>query len=274
MKNLRISAIIISLFICISMTSILTVNAKDFTLTITGGETAIGGNIPVQIQLSDGLGIYGGELRFEYDPDALQLISALNGGIISNGLNVLNTETPGFINSVFVMMDGTDDAGVILDLVFLAKQQGTALINVTKVEFINSDMEKCEYVLNIQPIEISKNETETSIEISPDMPTQPPITSAPSIPVISTTPVPQTEAPSEHITSDSIQNSKKLGSGDINLDEKLNLVDLLVLKRAINGKYSLSEEQHNNADLNGDGIIDEKDLAMLKNEILRKGTLN
>jgi len=62
--------------------------------------------------------------------------------------------------------------------------------------------------------------------------------------------------------------SKKEDSlGDVNSDSLVNDVDVLILKKYIEGKYNLTSEQLKNADINSDGVIDANDVIELSNKV-------
>jgi N-acetylmuramoyl-L-alanine amidase len=58
--------------------------------------------------------------------------------------------------------------------------------------------------------------------------------------------------------------------GDLNGDGKVNSVDAFILKKAILGNVTLTDEQRKKADLNGDGKLNSIDYMKLKKNILKQ----
>jgi hypothetical protein len=58
--------------------------------------------------------------------------------------------------------------------------------------------------------------------------------------------------------------------GDLNNDNEVDSTDALLLKKAVIGNGTLSEEQKKKADMNGDGTVDSVDYLIEKKEILNK----
>lgn len=54
-----------------------------------------------------------------------------------------------------------------------------------------------------------------------------------------------------------------LGVGDLNRDGKIDYEDLKVLRDYVKGDSELTEEQHENADVNQDGVVNENDYYFL-----------
>ena len=62
--------------------------------------------------------------------------------------------------------------------------------------------------------------------------------------------------------------ASKYETGDVNCDGSVNATDYIMLKRAVLGTYTLSEESKETADINGDETINQTDYLMLKRAIL------
>ena len=58
--------------------------------------------------------------------------------------------------------------------------------------------------------------------------------------------------------------------GDINLDNKISLLDIITLNKSITGSVSLNSEQNANADCNGNGSVSADDLISLMKYIVQK----
>ena len=59
-------------------------------------------------------------------------------------------------------------------------------------------------------------------------------------------------------------------TGDINLDGKLSVSDVVLLQKYLIKSGKLTADQAKRADLNGDGVLNAYDLALLKHTMLGK----
>lgn len=84
--------------------------------------------------------------------------------------------------------------------------------------------------------------------------------------------VPAQEEPDEPITNPD-QPQDSLHRGDINGDGVIDVIDLALIKKQILGKTSLEGDLAIRADVNNDGAIDVIDLALVKKHILNKVNL-
>jgi hypothetical protein len=55
--------------------------------------------------------------------------------------------------------------------------------------------------------------------------------------------------------------------GDVNLNGKVTITDLVILHRYLEGLDELNAWQRDRADMNRDGKVDEKDLILLRNKL-------
>lgn len=93
-----------------------------------------------------------------------------------------------------------------------------------------------------------------------------PISTAPTAPTIETT----TKASTE-VTNTSTSNIVDLWSGDVNLDETVNLADVVLLQKYLIRENALTKNAYLQADLTQDGKVDGVDLTALRQIILQRG---
>ncbi len=78
-----------------------------------------------------------------------------------------------------------------------------------------------------------------------------------------------TETTVTETTEEESDPSDEVLLGDVNVDEKLNILDILTLQKYLLGSGSLSRQGYPLADMNQDGKVNAFDLAMLKKAVLK-----
>lgn len=58
--------------------------------------------------------------------------------------------------------------------------------------------------------------------------------------------------------------------GDVNFDNKVNVIDLTIVSHYMQGRYRMTDYQKQMADVNFDGVIDTRDLDKIIDHIMRR----
>ena len=115
-------------------------------LKVSSASGEVGDTVIIEINIENNPGIAGTVLLVIFDSDVLEVISAEAGTVTSNGLFFANTENPGKITMSWLLLNGVDGDGSLLEITFKIKDTAEKSTEISVVD--NGTSSKAEELIS------------------------------------------------------------------------------------------------------------------------------